>query len=388
MMYYFPAPYPDELIGSWLLRGCRHLGIPLKKLARFIFSDGVQRGSYWPPTMPRALSAVSAATGIDAETILWGHTLFPYATAYSSAEQTNTWARNLVLDGARGNSALTQSAFIGVEGLRYCKQCADSDRQQYGEAYWHRTHNLPLITVCEKHRRHLQVVRRDNPARSTMFLPAETEDEPAENKLPPEWGLRIASLSAQLLQVRRREHPVVWYNQYRKLAIRKGVERLGSDVAGRQIAEALRASFGKSVLAKGGLDFEELTQPWPMLMLRPGQSEPFSTPKHVLLTVFLELGNLTENYVKFRKKSADYSALDTQYRNMISAFIDNQQESQQRIALKEMLTKLKIYQSFRHSRTNLPQTTELIRVFKASDLSARQSGRRPRVRGSNVLKLE
>lgn len=283
-----------------------------------------------------------------------------------------------MLEGARGNSALTQSAFIGLEGLRYCKQCADSDRQQYGEAYWHRAHNLPFVTVCEKHRKELRVVRRDNPARSIVFLPGEEEDEPVENRLPPEWGFRIASLSVQLLQTRHRRYPVGWYKHYREQAIQKGVERLGSDVAGRQIAEALRASFGKSFLAKGGLDFEDFTQPWPMLMLRPGQSEPFSTPKHVLMSVFLELGNLTESYVKFRKKSADYAALDTQYSNLIAAFIGQQRQTQQRIALKEMLTKLTIYHSFRHSRAKLPQTTELIRIFKASELSARQTGRRPR----------
>lgn len=285
-----------------------------------------------------------------------------------------------MLEGARGNSALTQSTFIGVEGLRYCKQCTDNDRQRYGEAYWHRAHNLPLVAICEKHGKRLRVVRRDNPARSIVFLPGEAEDEPVDNRLPPEWGFRIASLSVQLLQTRHRRYPVGWYKHYREQAIQKGVERLGSDVAGRQIAEAIRASFGKSFLSKGGLNFEEPTQPWPMLMLRPGQSEPFSTPKHVLLTVFLELGTLTENYVKCRKKSADYAALDTQYRNLILAFIEKQRESQQRIALKEMLTRLSIFKTFRHSRAKLPKTIELIRVFQASELSARQTGRRPRTR--------
>jgi len=77
--------------------------------------------------------------------------------------------------------------------------------------------------------------------------------------------------------------------------------------------------------------------------------------------------------------SADYVALDTQYSNLIAAFIGKQRDSQQRIALKEMLTKLSIYHSFRHRRAKLPQTTELIRVFKASELSTRQTGRGPRI---------
>lgn len=380
MMYYFPAPYPDELIGSWLLRGCRHLGIPLKLLTHFIFFDGVRRSSRWPPTMPRALSAVSAATGIDTETLLWEHTQFPYATAYSSPEQTDTWTRNLMFDGARGNSALSHSTFIGIEGLRYCEQCADSSQQQHGETYWRRAHNLPFVAICHTHGTYLRVVRRDNPTHPIVFLPGDNEDEPVENRLPPDWELRIASLSTQLLQTRRRRHPEAWYNHYRRRAILKGVKRLGSDLASRQIAEAFRTRFGNAFLANGGLEFKGLTQPWPMLMLRPGQSEPFSTPKHVLLTVFLELGDLAEDYVKYRKRAADYAALDTQYRHLIAVFIDKQRETHQRITLKEMLMRLGIYQSISHSRAKLPQTTELIRAFKASELSARQTGRRPRAR--------
>ena len=39
--------------------------------------------------------------------------------------------------------------------LRYCPLCAESDRKQYGEAYWHRLHQLDHIDICPIHGCHL-----------------------------------------------------------------------------------------------------------------------------------------------------------------------------------------------------------------------------------------
>lgn len=35
--------------------------------------------------------------------------------------------------------------------LKYCPMCADEDRRQYGEAYWHRVHQIRNMQICMKH---------------------------------------------------------------------------------------------------------------------------------------------------------------------------------------------------------------------------------------------
>src|SRR4030095_7232407 len=37
------------------------------------------------------------------------------------------------------------------EFLRYCPACVAEDRWQYGEAYWHRLHQVPGVIVCPHH---------------------------------------------------------------------------------------------------------------------------------------------------------------------------------------------------------------------------------------------
>ncbi len=58
--------------------------------------------------------------------------------------------------------------------LRYCPMCVTEDRGKYGEAYWHRTHQISQLTVCPKHK----CILRDSPVimnrnNTTVLLAAE-----------------------------------------------------------------------------------------------------------------------------------------------------------------------------------------------------------------------
>lgn len=49
----------------------------------------------------------------------------------------------------------TMPVWVESSALRYCPACAANDREQYGEAYWHRIHQLIGIQVCPVHRCYL-----------------------------------------------------------------------------------------------------------------------------------------------------------------------------------------------------------------------------------------
>lgn len=70
--------------------------------------------------------------------------------------------------------------------LRYCPACANEDRVQYGETYWHREHQIIHLEVCPKHRCFLKKSNIPISSNATPgLLPAELEVPVDE--LPEVW---------------------------------------------------------------------------------------------------------------------------------------------------------------------------------------------------------
>lgn len=68
--------------------------------------------------------------------------------------------------------------------LKYCPLCAADDRKQYGEAYWHRKHQIRNMNVCNKHK--CRLVKSTVPAKSEQSFtlnPAEIFVQDAMVKL-------------------------------------------------------------------------------------------------------------------------------------------------------------------------------------------------------------
>jgi hypothetical protein len=77
----------------------------------------------------------------------------------------------------------------GDKYFRFCPLCVDEDRDIYGEAYWHRKHQIHTITACPKHRcRLVESIVPVNNEQNHTFYPAEShifeaETEPVNNEL-------------------------------------------------------------------------------------------------------------------------------------------------------------------------------------------------------------
>lgn len=65
--------------------------------------------------------------------------------------------------------------------LKYCPVCASEDREQHGEAYWHRKHQIRNMDLCTKHRCKLINSKITATSSQTFTLnPAETAIEEKE----------------------------------------------------------------------------------------------------------------------------------------------------------------------------------------------------------------
>jgi hypothetical protein len=94
------------------------------------------------------------SSGITRSSIAANHTLYPYwAVSYPAhlrAEIDN------VINGGEPKAKIANTSYrrtmrSQVKYLRYCPLCAAEDVKIYGEAYWHRRHQLSEMLYCVRH---------------------------------------------------------------------------------------------------------------------------------------------------------------------------------------------------------------------------------------------
>lgn len=388
--YYFPRPYPDELIGSLLARACRHLAISYKQMMRLMV--GHPR-SYLPFVMSADLTPIANAAGLDAEALLWEHTVFPYVTCFMSQEETDQFAASLLASKAIGNAALSQPGSPGELGHRFCPACFEEELQTYGEVYWHRLHNLPLVQFCPKHNIWLMQEQpppgRSVPLRSSQvalpYLPCASQ---ADVFIHAGLARAISITSEECLATRERKEPEEWSLEYREQSFAKGLMKQGGCTASVLLAKTFEDTFGESFLLQAKLSFQKKT-PWFALMLHKKPCIPFITPKHVLVRVFLEMAQSTRPlalndsfYPRPGRVPRDYQSLDDKYVKSISEAIRTLQGTNKRVTVTQMLTELGLWATYRHEYKKLPKTRALISDFRKTDNFERQIGGRSRLRNN------
>lgn len=176
MISYFPTIYPDELVYSWLCRYYVHSGFFSSKSAMQELyckrSDNPSKefiGNLNPGTMEQI------AMIYPLDKLVLEHTMYPQYARFIPLEQKKTALYRLGHDNCDAHHlfcVLPRSE--GEQYLRFCPLCVEDDRETYGEAYWHRKHQIRNMSVCTKHR--CRLVESSVPAKSEQsftFCPAE-----------------------------------------------------------------------------------------------------------------------------------------------------------------------------------------------------------------------
>lgn len=158
MTMYLPEIYPDELVYSWLARYYIQTGyVRYAFVAEELFQSKIVRpdiefvNQYAAPT----LQAITEK--IPMQRIIEQHTMFPYYGRFLQKERRNQAFTALMQTEGNYHNLLPMPKRKGSTDryLRYCPVCAENDRKQYGEAYWHRMHQLQGVKICSHHRCYL-----------------------------------------------------------------------------------------------------------------------------------------------------------------------------------------------------------------------------------------
>ena len=177
MTGFMPVIYPDELVYSWFCRYYVHSGYPTNRMAL----EDILYNRHNNPSKeflghlnPEMEQVIKNMYQID-ELIL-EHTMFPqYARFIECANKKDALYRlgNDFCDAHHLFSILPRNE--GDQYLKYCPVCASEDREQYGEAYWHRKHQIRNMDLCIKHRCKLINSKTTATSSQTFTLnPAET----------------------------------------------------------------------------------------------------------------------------------------------------------------------------------------------------------------------
>lgn len=380
---HLPRPFPDELLGSVLLRATRDLGLPGRRLMTAI--KGLPTDTL--PVLMTRDHGIAQAFGMALEELLAEHTLLPYGVAFMPVDLRMQVMRDLLEgDPYLGVApALAQSSTKFVPYLQLCPECMAGDLARFGTTYWHRVHQLPGVSLCVHHGVLLWAsrLRASHPRR--IVLPGEVRDGHAlQVGLSRDIALDLMGFSYAALKGRL---PVqVWPQHYRLRAAELGFGYDLKLLAGGQLAADLRAFYGREFLEGLGLDFDPLARnsPWPARILRGSKSNVVPL-RHVLMSVFLNRVKgaskpAPDMFARPQRKRFDWAAREREVLRQLEELKGQCQAAGVRMSLAEMSTRVSSPGYLWGVRRQMPEVSAWMDAFRASDLSERKAGGRPKKR--------
>lgn len=373
-MFPFARPYPDELISSAIIRGCRHFALPLAAVGRQLHG---KKG--WRPTFHGTgdIDRLGELFRRDPNELLWRHTTLPYASAFHD-QAGDPLALDLLPASASSPSSrrtLLQSTVCGTLFRRFCRHCVDRDVRDRGESFWHRSHQLPGVMFCTEHETTLTIttISSNGPLRD-LVLPQDLETKTTRRQpLHASW-YAIAASSLKLLNRppgASKARPGVFY---RELACKRGWLPDESAVSQKRLTKALENFYGKRLLSNSGLPATSGT--WPGLMMRPGSDMPFVTVKHVLLEEFLRNQDV-QAPLEFAYRPSGPSArssqlIDAECTAAAKRELKEIAREGVRVSVIDWLSRSGCWQTYRHAvNDGLPRLNALVANFKLSPLASR-----------------
>jgi len=158
MIAFFPQAYPDELLYSQISRYHQRSGY-----ARFVFTaeDVYQAGKVTHPSIEfvnrytdDAMNWLTKET--EWETVAEQHTMYPALIRFLPLSRRKEAEEGVRRQNGNWKNLMCLPVLEERRYLRFCPECAKEDREERGETYWHREHQIPRIRVCPKHRLFLE----------------------------------------------------------------------------------------------------------------------------------------------------------------------------------------------------------------------------------------
>jgi len=178
MIGHFPIPYPDELLYSVCARAFAYWQPPSKKgFCELLYGSGAIAVFDFPSRLKFLSDQLPPAHPATGEGFLNGNTLLPLFLPFLPIERAERCREAALNDGGKKLPFLTgvmASRLTQPTHLRVCPKCIEENLATYGEAFWHRSHQIEGILTCHKHGTHLaesSIRRRGRQNRHEFHVP-------------------------------------------------------------------------------------------------------------------------------------------------------------------------------------------------------------------------
>lgn len=176
MITYMPTIYPDELVYSWFCRYYVHSGCFSHKMALqelYCKKSDYLSKEFIGNLNNEAMEQIEKIYSLD-ELVL-NHTMYPQYARFIPLDQKKAALYRLAHDSCDAHHLFpVLPRNDGERYLRFCPLCVKDDRKIYGEAYWHRKHQIRNVSICVEHK--CRLMESSVPAKSEQcftFSPAE-----------------------------------------------------------------------------------------------------------------------------------------------------------------------------------------------------------------------
>ncbi len=156
MLKYFPAIYNDELLYSMVSRYAYHVGSDstIHIMNELFDKYNAILSLEFPCRLERFINKFPVQMNITSDEVIFQHTMFALYYPFLDTDRQKKIYKKMLSDKGMDIHLISGSMASNIRNLkhlRYCPVCVQEEYRNYGEAYWHRSHNIEGIFFCYKH---------------------------------------------------------------------------------------------------------------------------------------------------------------------------------------------------------------------------------------------
>ncbi|WP_183192629.1 TnsD family Tn7-like transposition protein [Brevibacillus fluminis] len=299
MLTYFPTPYRDELLYSVLARYHVRAGnISPKVTMSELFGKSSTRSSVdFQANLTALVKRLPIGSVYTEDEFIRNHSLLPLYLPFLDQKKSQKAISLVMGEDGRGIRALvgvTASSVSAITSLQFCGDCFIQDREQYGEAYWHRIHQVSGVLVCPEHgSRLLKSNRLLQDVNQHEFIQADDENIEMctyviDDSIDTRVLQRVANEMRWLLNASLTPfHENYLRQQYTKVLQSKGLALPSGRVRKKELIKAFCDIFPQDILQLLQSEIDETSdQTWLSAIVRKHR-RAFHPIRHVLMMSFL-----------------------------------------------------------------------------------------------------
>ncbi len=155
-MIFFPPLFPDELLYSAFARYHQNSGNENhKETTKELFGNSSVCASILFPSHISNLSLrMPLGSPYISKDFIQKYSIIPYFGPFIPTKRLLKIKKVMELGKSSPVNMLlgrTASTISPMQNLQYCPNCVKEDREKYGEAYWHRSHQVEGVYLCHMH---------------------------------------------------------------------------------------------------------------------------------------------------------------------------------------------------------------------------------------------